>query len=144
MATRIWTAANAAQVAALLLAGSAGATESVRVDYMLSCQGCHLANGRGYAEHGVPPLTDYVGNFLKVPGGREFLVQVPGSAQSNLSDEQLANLLNWMLSSFSPNQLPATFVPYNAAEVGLLRRRPLVLVGATRAELVRKIEKISH
>jgi cytochrome c553 len=137
-------AAIAAVAATLLATGSARATESVRADYMLSCQGCHLANGRGYAEHGVPPLTDYVGNFLKVPGGREFLVQVPGSAQSNLSDERLANLLNWMLSSFSPNQLPARFVPYSAAEVGLLRRNPLVLVGATRADLVHKIEKLSH
>ncbi len=136
-----------AAIAALALCGIAGpgyaeVVEPVRADYMLACQGCHLDDGRGFPARGVPKLTAYFGNFLKVPGGREFLVQVPGSAQSDLSNERLAALLNWMLRTFSPNQLPANFVDYGAAEVGRLRTHPLVTVAATRVELVRRIDKI--
>ncbi len=137
-----------AGVAALLIGCfavpcSTKATETAQTDYMLSCQGCHLGDGQGFPDHGVPMLTGYVGNFLKVAGGREFLVQVPGSAQSNLSDARLAALLNWMLRSFSPNEVPADFAPYTAAEVGRLRARPLVAVRATRADLVRRIGEVA-
>ncbi len=131
-------------VMALLLGTTslAGATESVVADYMLSCQGCHLDNGRGFPLRGVPTLTNYVGNFLKVPGGRQYLVQVPGAAQADLNNEQLAALLNWMLTTFSPDQLPSDFVRYNAEEVAQLRPHPLVDVASRRAELVRKIEQL--
>ena len=125
----------------LCLANAAGATEKVVTDYMLNCMGCHLDDGRGYVLRGVPTLTGYMGNFLTVPGGREFLVQVPGSAQSDLSDAELATLLNWMLHSFSAQQIPADFVPYGAAEVAHLRHRPLVDVAGTRASLVRLINQ---
>jgi cytochrome c553 len=127
----------------LVVARSGNATEATQADYMLGCQGCHLADGRGFPAHGVPKLTGYMGNFLKVYGGREFLVQVPGSAQSNLSDARLAALLNWMLLTFSPNELPADFAPYSAAEVARLRTRPLVSVTDTRAGLVRQIGAVA-
>jgi len=125
-----------------LLAASvpAAATDRVRVDYMLSCQGCHLDNGRGFPERGVPDMDGFVGNFLKVPGGREFLVRVPGSAQSQLPDDRLAEVLNMILTTFSPAQLPSDFVPYTAAEVRRLRAQPLVDVARTREELVRRIK----
>jgi hypothetical protein len=122
--------------------GLAAPVEQVRADYMLACQGCHLDDGRGFPARGVPKLSGYLGNFLKVPGGRAFLVQVPGSAQSDLSDARLAALLNWMVRSFSPQQVPADFVEYEAAEVGRLRTHPLAAVAATRAELVRRIEQL--
>ena len=130
-------------IAVLLLwvAGAACATEKVLTDYMLNYMGCHLEDGRGYAPRGVPVLTGYMGNFLKVPGGRAFLVQVPGAAQSDLSDAELAALLNWMLHSFSPAQIPADFVGYSAIEVGQLRHHPLVDVAGTRAALVRLIDQ---
>ena len=126
-----------------LMSVPALATERVVSDYMLSCQGCHLSNGRGYPEHGVPKMNGFVANFLKVPGGREYLVQVPGSAQAALSDERLAALLNWILTSFSEKQLPEGFVPYSAAEVRKLRIHPIVKVTSTRAELVQYINKIT-
>jgi cytochrome c553 len=122
--------------------GHAAPVEQVRADYMLACQGCHLDDGRGFPARGVPKLTGYLGNFLKVPGGREFLVQVPGAAQSDLSDARLAALLNWMVRNFSPQQVPDDFVAYGAAEVGRLRAHPLVAVAATRADLVRRIEQL--
>ena len=64
---------------------------------MLYCQGCHLSDGAGSLKAEVPKMKDYVGNFLKVPEGREYLVRVPGSANAPIGDEKLANLLNWIL-----------------------------------------------
>jgi hypothetical protein len=119
------------------------ATSSVQAAYMLGCQGCHLEDGRGFPQRGVPALNGFVGNFLKVPGGREYLVQVPGAAQSELSNERLADVLNWMLRTFSPAQLPADFTPYTAPEVGRLRRSPLVEVAPVRGELLRRLETVA-
>lgn len=129
-------------VGVLVFLPSAQATDGVQRDYMLNCQGCHLDDGTGFPERGVPRLTGYMGHFLKVPGGREFLVQVPGSAQSSLDDERLADLLNWMLARFSARERPANYSPYSASEVHRLRSSPLVAVTEKRSALVRQIEQI--
>ena len=65
-----------------LWAGSVSA-ESPQVHYMLHCQGCHLADGRGVPGK-IPGLSE-MGSFLTVPGGRAYLVQVPGTAQAPLN-----------------------------------------------------------
>lgn len=126
----------------LLLAASSGwATEPAEADYMLNCQGCHLPDGSGFPARQVPDLRNQMGRFLSVPGGREFLVQVPGSAQTALNDADLARLLNWMLLRFSAAQLPANFQPYTAAEVGALRKQPLARVSEVRSELLERIAR---
>ncbi len=116
--------------------------EQARVDYMLNCQGCHLPDGGGAGD--VPRMRGFVGNFLKVPDGREFLVRVPGSANAALSDARLAELLNWMLLEMSRNELPADFRPYTAEEVGEHRSKPLRDVFETRARLMQKIAASTH
>jgi mono/diheme cytochrome c family protein len=115
------------------------ATEAAQADYMLNCQGCHLADGRGYPARQVPSLRGRLGEYLHVPGGREFLVQVPGAAQSSLSDAQLAQVLNWMLYTFSPQQLPDDFIAYSATEVQPLRQQPLARVSQIRQALQAQI-----
>jgi hypothetical protein len=125
-----------ALLAALALGVPARAA-SPRIDYMLQCQGCHLPDGRGLPP-AVPSLADSVGNFLAVPGGREYLVRVPGSAQARLSDAELAELLNWMVREFGPAERAADLVPFGAREVSRYRDRPLTDVDAVRRELVRQ------
>ena len=120
-----------------LYAGEPPNTQRARVDYMLNCQGCHLPDGDGAGD--VPRMKNFVGNFLKVPGGRAFLVQVPGSANAALDDARLAALLNWMLAEISRDQLPADFRPYSAEEVRTYRATPLRDVLKTRAQLIQKI-----
>ena len=56
--------------------------------------------------------------FLWVPGGREYLIRVPGVATSPLSDADLAEVMNWMLWRFDKEHLPANFRPFTAAEIG--------------------------
>jgi hypothetical protein len=106
---------------------------------MLQCQGCHLADGRG-APGKVPPLDDFVAKFLEVPGGREFLVRVPGASTSPLSDARLAAVLNWMIREFGPREIAADFEPFTESEVARVRRPPLIDVASTRAALVRQMK----
>lgn len=130
---RVWIA---------LLAGALCASPAVAappLDYMLHCRGCHGPDGSG-APGAAPSFRDQVAKFLWVPGGREYLVHVPGTAQSELNDAHTAALLNWILHEFSPNQLPADFVPYTEEEVARHRRPPLTDVYVVRRELVRAIQ----
>jgi mono/diheme cytochrome c family protein len=109
-----------------------------RINYMLHCQGCHLPDGSGTPEK-VPALRNTVGRFLHVAGGREYLIQVPGTAQSALTDAEVAAVLNWILENFSKEELPADFAPYSTVEVTRLRRQPLADVSAVRAGLVARM-----
>jgi hypothetical protein len=123
---------------ALGLSCGAGA-ETPQINYMLHCQGCHLADGAGSPD-AVPALRGFVGNFLKVPSGRQYLVRVPGSAQSPLSDADLAEVLNWMVREFGPAEIAADFAPFQPEEVARYRDPPLTDVESVRRELLRSIE----
>jgi len=109
-----------------------------QINYILHCQGCHLPDGAGTPGK-VPALRNEVGRFLHVPGGREFLIQVPGTAQSALTDAEVAAVLNWILQNFSRDVLPADFQPYSEEEISRYRHQPLADVSAVRAELMEKI-----
>ena len=89
--------------------------------WALNCQGCHRPNGGG-TPGGAPPMRGVVGSFLRVEGGRAYLTQVPGVATAPLRDEELAQLLNYVLRRFDGAGLPDDFKPYTAAEVAAGRR----------------------
>ena len=117
-----------------------GANEVLaRQNYILNCQGCHLPDGSG-SKGNVPKMNDFVGYFLHVPGGREFIVQVPGAASAPISDRELADVMNWMLLNFSRNELPDPFVPYDAEEIGKLREEPLIDILRRREGLLTQIK----
>ena len=127
--------------AALLLAlARAAAAYGPSVEYALNCQGCHRADGAGTGTS-VPPLVDSVARFLAVPGGRDYLIQVPGVAQAPLDDAALAGVVNWMLDRFDKAHVPADFRPYTASEIGRLRTKPFTDVGGLGRRLVGEIER---
>jgi len=129
--------------AVMMMSVAAQATDPVQFDYMMNCQGCHLPQGQGFPKRDVPIVKGHIGKFLHVEGGREFLVQVPGSAQSDLNNERLAAVINWMLTTFSADELPADFRPYSVSEVRELRKSPLIDVTGTRAALIEKIRLLN-
>jgi len=131
--------AAAALVLAGVLAAPAAGVEGPALDYALECQGCHLADGAGTAGS-VPALAGSVARFVHLPGGREYVLRVPGVAQSTLDDAALAALMNWLLPHFDAAHLPADFAPYTAEEIGRARRAPLVDVEGTRRALLRAID----
>jgi hypothetical protein len=110
-----------------------------RFQWIMNCQGCHLADASGSAK-GAPNMAGSVSRFLAVEGGREYLGRVPGVAFAPLSDADLAVLLNWSLATFDPQHVPADFRPYTPEEVGRLRGAPLVSDAAEhRYRLLRKL-----
>ena len=120
------------------------AAEPGRGYYVLHCAGCHQMDGTGSATHGIPNLKDKVGHFLRVPEGRAFLVQVPGTSNSALSDREIAVLLNWMLPQFSRTEIPPGFVPYTAEEVTSLRNQRLDDVASTRAAIATRLSTMGY
>nr|WP_298249322.1 cytochrome C [uncultured Halomonas sp.] len=107
------------------------------VYYQLECGGCHLGDGEGKRNNDIPRMKNFVGHFLSVEGGREFLVQVPGSAYSSFADDQLAELINWIITDgIAGTSKPETFTPYTAEEVATLRAQPLGKVEETRDVLL--------
>jgi len=106
-----------------------------KTNYMVECQGCHLADGSGGLAN-IPALKNHVATFLAVPGGREYIVQVPGVALSSLSDRDITDVLNWMLNEFGPTVIAGQYPPYTVEEVAHLRQQPLTEITRKRAELV--------
>ncbi len=116
-------AQHAAADAAAAGAASDRLRQAVRADYVLQCAGCHRVDGRGSGRHGIPDFRNSVGSFVHLPQGREYLVRVPGAAQSQLNNAELAAVLNWIVEEFSPAQLPENFRPYTEQEVAQVRPR---------------------
>jgi mono/diheme cytochrome c family protein len=93
-------------------------------NYLLHCSGCHLPNGIGDPPN-APTLRDTIGKIVATPEGRDYIIRVPGSSQTPMSDEQLADVLNWMLTEFNSATLPENFAPLSAAEVNKSRSKIL-------------------
>jgi hypothetical protein len=104
------------------------------VNYQLRCMGCHLADGSGQPGR-VPSIRRSLALLSTSSEGRAYVVRVPGVAQSPLSDEETAALLNWMVKNLSDLKVPRGFVDYSATEIHGLREHPLVEVSALRARL---------
>lgn len=110
---------------------------SPRTNYALFCQGCHLPDGSGM-EGRVPDMRGQLAAMLAVPEGREYLVQVPGTANSPLGHEETAALLNWLIPQMEPGG-SARFEPYTAAEVERLRAAPVRDIAATRERVIGRL-----
>ncbi len=107
-------------------------------NWMLNCRGCHGASGS--TQVSTPSIVGSVARFLSARGGREYLVRVPGVAAAPLTDDVLAELINWMLWSYDASNLPVDFRPYSTSEVSALRRNPLRAdAGAVRAALLAQL-----
>jgi cytochrome c553 len=125
-----------AAAAALALVGAANASPGQ--DYMLYCMGCHGAQAQGVAGR-IPPLANALGRYMRSPVGRDYVLRVPGAANSVLSDAQLAAVLNWVALQFSGADLSADVAWFSAEEVTRSRHTPLADVRGTRREVVRTL-----
>jgi mono/diheme cytochrome c family protein len=132
---RARVAAASALALAIALASVASA-ETPEQLYMLNCWGCHRPHGEGIP--GTAPPLKGAADFLRVPGGRTYLISVPGVALSALGDAQVAEVMNWILKSFSVN-VPHDFRPYTASEVANSRKTRLMDIRKARAELIDKM-----
>jgi mono/diheme cytochrome c family protein len=142
----------------MALAYSAAAHAAGADVFAANCAVCHQSDGQGV--QGVyPALAGTVGNYVHSPAGRAYLVQVvsfgmSGAIESRgaeyngfmqpwpqLSDREIAAVLNYILTKFNAQTLPAGFKPYTAPEVRHLRAASLSFdqVRAERAAMVKPL-----
>ena len=104
----------------ILLFGTYAASlkaETPQLNYLRYCQGCHGDVGQGSARNSVPELEKAITKFLVYPEGRDYLVQVADVSQSPIVDQELADLLNWMIRRFGTKEIQEKFVPYKASDI---------------------------
>jgi len=139
----------AVALCALGCAGIARADDTGAMVFAERCAICHDTSGNGVVGFG-PPLAGPAAARAKTPGGREYLAQVvvhgiSGVFESggqrqfaamtpapNLSDAELAAVLNHVLATLNAAALPAGFAPIVPAEIAAARK-----VARTPAELHR-------
>jgi hypothetical protein len=107
-----------AGIASLLI--SIAMSASPKSDYMIHCMGCHLLNGKGLPPD-VPAFDSTLGDIVGKPGGRAYLIQVPGASQSHIDDERLAKVLSWLLHQYVGDDLPEDFQDISTLEVNQFR-----------------------
>lgn len=108
-----------------------------KLNYQLHCQGCHTPKGMG--GRGIPRLHHKVGHFLKSPEGRAYLMQVPGTAYSVLDDQDLSEVMNWVVEHYAGPSAPKDWQPYTREETAHYRKTPLSQVLSYRAQLLERI-----
>jgi mono/diheme cytochrome c family protein len=128
-------------IAATMLWGGTGNASGAEL-FAAHCAVCHQPNGQGIPGM-FPPLADSVGDFIHSKDGRAYLVHVLSfglngpisvhgtyyngvmQAWVHLSDDDIAQLLNHVLTNFNAGLLPRDFAPFTAREVKQDRARPL-------------------
>lgn len=115
-----------------------------QTNYMLQCQGCHKPNGEGIPGS-IPDLRDIGPRLLKVPAGRQFYVSVPGSANAPLSNQELAEVLNFIISDIlgDKEDQADSLDRFTAEEVASYRTIKIADVKSLREDLVRSVTENS-
>lgn len=112
-------------------------------DYVEHCGGCHGIHGYA-APADLPTIGGRVGWFMCLPEGRSYLARLPNIARSRITDnEQLADLMNFMVFGLGGGTAPATAKPFTADEVAKERVIPFTSVSLiqTRKLIVEKLIK---
>ena len=130
MARPVLLAATAIAAGIVTAAASAGPAQ----DYTLYCMGCHGAQAQGVPGK-IPPLAGALARFMRTPEGRDYVLRVPGAANSALADAQLAAVLNWLAERYRAPEEPRV-APFTVEEIARVRHTPLTNVLATRREVI--------
>ncbi len=123
------------------MAGYPREMDQAQSDYVEHCGGCHGIHGDA-APADLPTLKGRVGWFACLPEGRSYLVRLPNVSRSRITDnEQLADLLNFMMFGLGAASVPAGTKPFTADEVARERASPFTSVSLvqTRAVLVERL-----
>lgn len=114
--------------------------QTPHMNFLHYCAGCHLPDGAGKPSKGIPNMRGVLGQFLRVDGGREFIIKVPGVSHTPLADSDVAALMNWLLAGIAQPSTPPNTPPYTAAEVTRLRSERMVDIPGTRKEIVERLK----
>ena len=127
-------------LAAFVAVAHPASGETARTLYLLKCSGCHRADGQGAADAGVPPFPGFIADLARDPGGRTYMLHVPGVASSGLNDADLTAVLNYLLDRWSGASAADT-KPFTPQEVAALRAVPVNNIVSYRRTLVARLRK---
>lgn len=116
--------ANADQRAATVAQGLGAITdpELARGDYVEHCAGCHGVQGLS-APARLPELRGRVGYMMCTAETRSYLLRLPNIAKSRITDnQQLADMLNFMVFGLGGDSVLPGTRPFTASEVASERR----------------------
>jgi len=99
-------------------ASACAANRSPQVNYILRCAGCHGLDGTGSATGGIPPLG-LIKAFTSDLDGRTYLMHVPGVVNSGLSNQEIADVINYVAQRWGTPEIP--FTSFSLEEVNHLR-----------------------
>jgi hypothetical protein len=134
-------AANEDKRAETVACGIAAITdpELAKADYVEHCAGCHGVQGIS-APAKLPELRGRVGYMMCTPATRAYLLRLPNIAKSRLSDnQQLADMLNFMVFGIGGQSVLPGTRPFTAREVGFERQFALTSASLV-AERKRHVE----
>lgn len=106
----------------------------------IQCSACHLKTAQGV--HGMfPPLVQRLGYWADSQAGRDYLVLVTDAGLSgtvvidgvrytgvmpaqgpSLGDAGIATVLNYLLTTFNADSLPADWTPFSEKEVAAIKQ----------------------
>ncbi len=127
---------KALAVLAILLAAPAAASDNsasernavvlspAQTRFILRCGGCHGTLGAS-PPLSVPLLRGLAGWFLCTPEAREYVIRLPNVSRAQLSNADLAEVMNFVTFELGGASTPAAAVRFTAAEVAAIRTRPL-------------------
>ena len=69
--------------------------------YLLHCSGCHIEDGSGDPPE-VPDLRKNLDKLLRSETGRGYMLRVPGITDTPIAPQEMANLMNWLITEFYP------------------------------------------
>lgn len=101
MTRMLLTAALTCLTAAPLWSGEHGRARS---DYILHCSGCHTLTGEGTVNGGIPAFPDSIQHIAGLENGRTYMVHVPGVISNDMSDAEIAAVLNYILDQWGEGE----------------------------------------
>ncbi len=125
--------------AALCLPMSHAAGRTATANYILRCSGCHGLDGSGNEKAAIPDFRNYVGGFATDPDGRTYVLRVPGVVNANLSDSEIAAVMNYVMQAWGGMSLRGAFVSFTPQEVAARRDVPVRDVVGFRRQVVARL-----
>ncbi len=120
----------------LLLTATPALALSPHAGYLLHCSGCHGADGAGSVNGGIPAFQDSVALLAGDAEGRLYMMHVPGVVSAGLSDQDTADVTNYILDLWGPDA-----PRFTASEVKAARATPVPDVVALRRQIAHRMDE---